>query len=44
MENETPSATKPRILVKEKRSFNWLVLALLVIVIVIGTASLMQLL
>ncbi len=44
MANETLSATKTLITLKEKRKFNWLVLALLLIVVVIGAASLMQLL
>jgi hypothetical protein len=42
MADETSSVTKPIITVKEKRKFNWLVLALLLIIVVIGAASLLQ--
>jgi len=41
MSNEIPSATKPLIIVKEKRKFNWLVLALLLIIVVLGVVSLL---
>ena len=44
MASETPSVTKPIITVKEKRKFNWLVLALLFIVVVVGAASLLEIL
>lgn len=44
MTTETPVATKPFLIVKEKRKFNWLVLALLLIIVVMGVASLMQIL
>ncbi len=43
MEIETPSPTKPLIVVKEKRKFNWLVLALLVVIVAMGGASLLKL-
>ena len=43
MEIGTPSATKPFIVVKEKRKFNWLVLALLVVIVAMGGASLLNL-
>lgn len=42
MTPETLSPTKPFISFKEKRKFNWLVLGLLILIIGIGTISLMQ--
>lgn len=43
MADETPIVTKPIITVKDKRKFNWLVLVLLLIIVVMGAASLLQL-
>ena len=42
MTSETVSSTKPIISLKEKRKFNWLVLAMLIITIAIGAISLIQ--
>lgn len=44
MADETYSVKKPIITVREKRKFNWLVLVLLLIVVVMGAASLLQIL
>lgn len=44
MADETSSVTKPIITIREKRKFNWLVLVLLLIVVVMGAASLLQIL
>ena len=42
MTTKIPVATKPFLVVKEKRKFNWLVLALLLIIVLMGAASLLQ--
>ena len=36
------SAAKPIISLKEKRKFNWLVLALLTVIIAVGTLSFLE--
>jgi len=41
MESESTASTKPVIQLREKRRFNWLVLALLLAVIAVGAASLL---
>ena len=42
MTSETVTHAKPIISLKEKRKFNWLVLAMLTVIIVVGTLSLLQ--
>ena len=42
MENETAANSKPVLQMREKRKFNWLVLALLLAVIVAGAALLLM--
>lgn len=42
MENKNAASAKPVIQLREKRKFNWLVLALLLAVIVVGAASLLM--
>ena len=39
MENENAASAKPVLQLREKRKFNWLVLALLSAVIVVGTVG-----
>lgn len=38
----TTTAAKPIISLKEKRKFNWLILAMLTIIIIVGALSLLQ--
>ena len=42
MTSETATTAKPIISLKEKRKFNWLVLAMLGIIILVGAFSLIQ--
>lgn len=41
-DSATTSTAKPFISLKEKRKFNWLVLAMLTIIIIVGALSLLQ--
>jgi len=41
MQNENAAGAKPFLQMREKRKFNWLVLALLLVVIVVGAAWLL---
>ena len=42
MENENTASSKPVLQMREKRKFNWLVLALLLVVIVVGAVWLLM--
>ena len=42
MENENAASAKPFLQMREKRKFNWLVLALLLVVIVVGAVWLLM--
>ena len=42
MENENTASAKPVLQMREKRKFNWLVLALLLAVVVAGAALLLM--
>jgi hypothetical protein len=42
MENENTASAKPVLQMREKRKFNWLVLALLLVVIAVGAAWLLM--
>lgn len=44
MTSQTVPGSKPIISLKEKRKFNWLVLAMLVIIIAVGALSFLQVL
>jgi len=42
MENDNTASSKPVVQLHEKRKFNWLVLGLLLVVIVVGAAWLLM--